>query len=53
MSTNLSITKLTVDQLKKELSKYGLDTRGRKGELLARLVDHLDVEGSESLSIFF
>ena len=47
-NAQLSITKLTVEQLRKELAKYDLDTKGRKGELLARLVDHLEGDNGKS-----
>ena len=42
MADMMDITKLTVEQLKSELLKYNLETKGRKSELLARLVDHLE-----------
>ena len=34
------LTRLTVLQLKEELSKHGLDQSGRKAELIERLEEH-------------
>ena len=36
------LTKLTVAKLKVQLKKYGLDQKGRKADLVARLQKHLD-----------
>ena len=45
MSAVGDIGRLTVEQLRKELTKYGLDKKGRKSVLLTRLLAFLDPEG--------
>ena len=39
-STAAALEKLSVAQLKDELTKYGLDTKGKKAVLVERLLEH-------------